>query len=132
MSSLRGLVPLLTLASLALACSSSGGASTSDAGPDVDGALGPMLCGLPVASTCPVTAPCSFGTWACAAPACDGYQVITDGTWTYYYSLPGGELAGEVSSDDAGVEACPYGFEPQTTCSAVVAGQCLADAGESD
>ena len=91
-----------------------------------------MLCGFPVASTCPVTAPCAFSAWACAAPACDGFQVITDGAWTYYYSLPGGQLAGEVANEDAGVEACPYGFDPQTTCTPSTAGQCSADAGETD
>ncbi len=53
---------------------------------------------------------------------------MTDGTWTYYYSLPGGELAGEVATSDAALVSCPYGFIAPS-CTAVVAPACASDAG---
>ena len=129
------LVSLLPLGGLfaAVACSSSGGNgnATSDASADagaIDAPLGPIFCNLPVPSTCPTTAPCAASGWGCAQTACDGYFVVTDGTWVYYYSLPSGELAGEVAEGDAAFVSCPYGFVPPT-CTPVVASQCAGDGG---
>ena len=117
---------------IAAACSSSNGPSaTTDAGADaetIDAPLGPVFCNLPVPATCPTTAPCTAAGWACAETACDGYFVVTDGTWVYYYSLPGGELAGEVLAADAAFVSCPYGFIPPT-CAPVVASECANEAG---
>ena len=110
-----------------VACSSSTSnppAATPDAGPPVDAAIGPLFCDVPVPSTCPTTAPCSFATWKCAPTACDGYFVVTDGTWDYYYSSPGGEFAGEVSAADAAFVSCPYAFLPPMGCTPAVASQC--------
>jgi hypothetical protein len=74
--------------------------------------------------------------WGCpTAVACEGYFVITDGTWTYYYSSYGGAFTGEVAVADAAFVSCPYGFEPPTSCAPVVAGQCAsgpADAGSAE
>jgi hypothetical protein len=97
----------------------------------VDGALGPMLCGLAVPDGCPTTAPCSIGGWGCPVPLCEGFSVVTDGAWVYYYSAPDGELAGEVSAADASFVSCPYGFLPPTACTAVLVTPC-ADAGSLD
>ena len=127
---LTSLFPL----SILVACSSSGGngpATPADAGP-VDGSLGPFFCDLPVAATCPTTAPCAFSGWGCAQTACDGYFVVTDGTWVYYYSSVGGQLAGEVALDDASFVSCPYGFLPPTSCAPVIESQCSSDGGGSD
>jgi hypothetical protein len=118
--------------SILVACSSSGGAPAAavDAGL-VDGSLGPFLCGLPVPATCPTTAPCAFSGWSCEESACDGYFVVTDGVWVYYYSSVGGELAGEVALDDASFISCPYGFQPPTSCVPTIASECSLDAGAS-
>jgi hypothetical protein len=119
--------------SILVACSSSSGngpAAAADSGP-IDGSLGPFFCDLPVPATCPTTAPCAFSAWGCAQPACDGYFVVTDGAWAYYYSSVGGELAGEVALDDASFVSCPYGFQPPTSCTPVIASRCSSDAGGS-
>jgi len=131
---------MLAVAALAPLCVVVGCSSSSsnapppfDAGPldagDIDGSLGPFLCNLPVPATCPTTAPCTFAAWDCSAPVCDGYFVITDGTWIYYYSSPGGELAGEVAVADSSFVACPYAFVPPASCPPVVAGECSSDGG---
>ena len=118
--------------SLLVACSSSGGngpATPADSGP-IDGSLGPFFCDLPVPATCPTTAPCAYSAWGCAQAACDGYFVVTDGAWAYYYSSIGGELAGEVALDDASFVSCPYGPPAaDVACAPVVASQCASDAG---
>jgi hypothetical protein len=131
MISLRALGALACLAVAACSTSNAGGSgSGDDAG--IDAPIGPLVCGLPVASSCPATAPCTFTPPACAA-ACQGYYVTTDGTWTYYYSASGGELAGEVPDEDAGIEACPYGFMAPSGCKPTVAGACVeADAASDD
>jgi hypothetical protein len=131
------LVAALFLLCIAVACSSSTAMSPDaaidvDAGP-IDGSLGPFFCNLPVPATCPTTAPCTFSTWGCAQVACDSYFVVTDGAWDYYYSSPGGELAGEVkTAEDAGIVSCPYGFLPPTGCKPVVASQCSPDGGPAE
>jgi hypothetical protein len=131
------LVAALFLVCIAVACSSSSATAPDaavdvDAGP-IDGSLGPFFCNLPVAATCPTTAPCTFSTWGCAEVPCDGYFVVTDGAWDYYYSSPGGELAGEVATgEDAGIVSCPYGFLPPTACKPVVASQCSPDGGGAE
>ncbi|HEY2514358.1 MAG TPA: hypothetical protein VGI39_26005 [Polyangiaceae bacterium] len=131
----------------AAACSSSDARPPADGGildaaPDVtlDAPLGPMVCNVPVAASCPLTAPCSFGSWGCAAAPCQGYLVVSDGTSVYYYSASGGELVGEVpvgiaeGTSDGGIVECPYGFEfpPTSACPAVLASACGADAGPED
>ena len=116
---------LSVLAAGGIACSSSSGtppAVTPDAGA-IDANV-PNFCGLPIPSTCPSTAPCAFAVWKCAQAACDGYFVVTDGAWVYYYSAPGGELAGEVSATDAAFVSCPYSFLPPTGCTPAVASRC--------
>jgi hypothetical protein len=65
----------------------------------------------------------------CAATACDGMFVITDGLWNYYYSSDGGELVGEVAVDDASLVSCPYGFQPPTGCTPVVSPDCSLEGG---
>jgi hypothetical protein len=120
------------VACLAWGCSSSSTSPSPDGGGSdaaVDAPIGPIVCSVPMASTCPASAPCTFSGWACAAPACQGYFVVTDGTWTYYYASPGLELVGIVSVADAGVEACPYGFEPPAGCPATAVSPCASDAG---
>ena len=127
---IRAIFPL----SFLLACSSSGAnGSPPNAGADaeaLDGSLGPFVCGLPVPSTCPKTAPCAFASWGCVQAACDGYFVVTDGTWVYYYSSPGGELAGEVSVADGSFVSCPFACQPATSCTPAIASQCF-DAGST-
>jgi hypothetical protein len=122
-----------------VACSSSSATPSApvdagaDAGADataIDAPIGPLLCNLPVPTTCPMTAPCAAATWGCPLTSCDGYFAVTDGTWVYYYSLPDGELAGEVAAADASFVSCPYGFIPPT-CTPVVASQCASDAAAS-
>jgi hypothetical protein len=99
-----GLVGACSSSSKAPATPSDPGASDAAAG---DAPLGPLVCDLPVAASCPATAPCSFAAWGCALPACDGYVVVTDGKWVYYYSSYGGALVGVVAAGDAGEVACP-------------------------
>ncbi len=60
---------------------------------------------------------------------CEGYVVVSDGAWTYYYSWPGGELAGEVSASDAAFVSCPYGFVPPAACAPVDLTACTRDGG---
>lgn len=139
MSSLRALallaVPLSVLAGVAGACNSSSSASATQDGGAIDdaslgdAALGPLLCSLPVPATCPATAPCSFTAWGCPESACEGYFVVTDGTWTYYYSSIGGALAGEVPAADAAFVSCPYAFQPPASCTPVIASQCTLEGG---
>ena len=121
-----------------VACSTHEAASGDDAGTDdfpndaggLDAPVGPVMCGVPVASTCATSAPCSFAAWQCPpAAACDGYFVVSDGAWTYFYSASDGSFAGEAPVvADGGVEACPYAFVVPTTCAPIVAATC-GDAG---
>jgi len=117
------------------ACSSSGSTppvATPEDAAAIDAPIGPLFCNLPVPAICPNSAPCTFAAWHCSQAACEGYFVITDGAWVYYYSSPSGELAGEVpEGDDASFLSCPYGFEPPVSCAPVVASQCSSDAASS-
>jgi hypothetical protein len=130
------LFALSVLAGAAPACSSSNAppAAASDGGLSDDASfgdagIGPFLCNLPVPATCPTTAPCTFAAWGCPQWACDGYFVVTDGTWIYYYSSVGGALAGEVLAADTSFVSCPYAFQPPTTCAPAIASQCALDGG---
>jgi hypothetical protein len=112
-----------------------GGASDgagADAAGGIDAPLGPVFCGLPMPSICPMTAACTWSALGCSLPACDGYFVVTDGTWVDYYSAAGGALAGEVAGGDAGIVSCPYGFIPPVGCTPTPLAQCTTsgDGGE--
>jgi hypothetical protein len=114
------------------ACSSTGSQeASSDGGENDAGPLGPFFCSLPVPATCAMSAPCTFAAWGCTQPACDGYYVVTDGTWIYYYSSVGGELAGEVLASDATFVSCPYAFQPPMSCTPAIGSQCSLDGGGS-
>ena len=139
-----GIAVLAGAIACAGACSSSSASPAADSGaPDAasdvafDAPLGPMVCSIPVATSCPLTAPCTFASWGCPeAAACQGYFVVSDGTWVYYYSSSGGELVGEVplaianGTSDGGLVECPYGFEfpPTSMCAPAVPSACNHDA----